>query len=284
MISKLVAALVPYWKYNFLVSFLTLCILLVSWCMVYGYLKTKMVSVTENHMSEKQYKLEKTGNKESGTAKKIIATGFVGIVAIGIFRNMFGRAIAMLTPTILMESYEELSASTATILSIIMVLFSMIGLLLFRFIQVKITRNEIMGIMGLFISSIPLLILSSFVGNLHYMFVLISLSVCSLFFNIAGSFSDYIPMRYVLFEKSGTVAGVLNCAAGLGNVFAAYVFAYMAEFLPWRIVIFSWIVLLVVGIVLCLAILKKWNNFIGSNLKREKRKAYQKISIRDLTE
>ena len=260
MISKLVAAIVPYWKYNFLVSFLILVILLVFWLIVYGYLKTKMVIVTDDSLIKKQSKLE---NKESDLAKKIIATGFICIIAIGVFRNTVGRAIAMLTPTILMESYTQLSASTATILSIIMVLFSMIGLLMFRFIQMKITKNEIIAIMGLFVCCIPLLFLSSFVGNLHYMYVLISLSVCSLFFNIAGSFSDYIPMRYVSFGKSGTVAGVLNCAAGLGNVFASYVFAYMAEFLPWRIVIFAWIVLLMVGIVLCLSIIKRWNSFIG---------------------
>lgn len=260
--SKLVATFVPHWKINFLVSFIVLMILLVAWCLVYSPLKKQMVLSDEAAVSEEKADIN-TSRQSGHSWKSIIATGLICIVAVGFFYNVVSKAISMLTPTMLMESYESLSASGATLLSIVMIVISTMGIFLFKFIQRRITKNEIKALSIMLILCIPFLAVSCFIGSIHYICVLISLSVSLLLLSIAASFYNCIPMRYVYNGKSGTVAGMLNAAAAFANVLASFVFAYMAEFLPWKFIIIAWGALVLIAVALCLSVFRKWKNFIG---------------------
>lgn len=62
--------------------------------------------------------------------------------------------------------------------------------------------------------------------------------------------------------RIGTVSGILNATASIGNVVASYIFAKMAEVMPWHNVAICWLVVIIVCCSLCTGVLSKWTRFI----------------------
>ena len=72
---------------------------------------------------------------------------------------------------------------------------------------------------------------------------------------------SFIALHFDRYGRIGTVSGILNATASVGNVFASYLFAKMAEIMPWRGVTASWLLVIVFCCLLCLAVLPRWTRF-----------------------
>ena len=72
----------------------------------------------------------------------------------------------------------------------------------------------------------------------------------------------FVSKRFVPYGKAGTVSGIINAAAGFANVFASFVFAKMAETLPWTTITLSWVLSVAVALLLCLCVTRTWTRFI----------------------
>ena len=74
----------------------------------------------------------------------------------------------------------------------------------------------------------------------------------------------YTSQRFEKYGIIGTVSGILNSTASVGNILASYVFAKMSELMPWRMVTVSWLSVIFICILLCLTVFKRWTRFIKS--------------------
>ncbi|MBR2354016.1 MAG: MFS transporter [Clostridia bacterium] len=267
-LSMLMASLVTHWVDNFRFALAILTTTLIVWSICYPQFSKRMVEEEPQTPipSEKHYK-EHLMTPRLG--KLFLASGVIFIVAIGFFRNMLDNAIKLLTPTMLMESYDSIPASIANRLSLILILFSAIGILLAGFIQKRITSNECRAMTILFGLTIPFLTVTCFVGTLPYPIVLICLAFAVLLLHGCAPFGGtYASSRFVPYGKAGTISGIINAAAGFANVFASFVFAKMAETFPWTTITLSWLMAAVVGLVLVLCVTRTWTRFI--NLHKSK--------------
>ena len=262
--SMLMASLVSHWVDNFRLSFIILAVMLILWFLLYPQLSKRMIETEdpESHLStETQYK-EHLVTPRFG--KLFLASGLCVLILISFSRNMLDNALKLLTPTMLMETYDSIPAALANRLSLLLILFSAIGILVGGWVQKRITANESRVTSLMLALSIPFMIVTCFVGSVSYLWILISLSVAVLLLHGAGPFSgSFVARRFVPYGKSGTVSGILNAAAGFGNVFASFAFAKMAESLPWTAITLTWVICIAVSLLLSLCVTRTWTRFIS---------------------
>ena len=261
--SMLMASLVNHWVDNFRLSFLILAITLLVWLIAYPRLSRRMVDAEdpESHLPFEKRHEEHLIPPRFG--KLFLASGLVILIFISFFRNMLDNAVKMVTPTMLMETYDSIPAAIANRLSLLLVLFSAVGIILGGQIQKRITDDESRATTLMLALAVPFMAVTCFVGSLPYPLILISLSVGVMLLHGAAPFSgSFAARRFVPYGKSGTVSGILNAAAGFGNVFASFAFAKMAETLPWSAITLTWVICLAVTILLSLGVTRTWTRFI----------------------
>lgn len=257
-LSMLIASFVSHWKQNFLVSVISLLIMIIIYAILNSFLSKKMVE--ESVLEEKSKKTE--GNK-APMLPLMLSSGLIVFLIICFLRGAIDNGIKMMTPVMLMESYDSLPAALSTRMSSVLIIFSALGTLVAGTVQSKITRNESKAQIILYAVSVLPLLVVCFVGHIHYIWVLLALSFAVLFVHGAAPFSQsFIALHFEKYGRIGTVSGILNATASVGNVLASYIFAKMAEIIPWRGVTISWLVVIIACGVLCVAVLPRWTKFV----------------------
>ena len=254
----LVASVVPKWQQNFIISAIALAVILVVWIVTYGFLEKRMSE------GELEVNSSDTGNEHTPKMGKLSRiSGLPVLLVISLTLATLSNGIKMVTPVMIMESYDNMPAAVATRLSIILIVFSVFGVFLTNIIREKITRNEVKAIILLLIVSLPVAVVSCFVGRLHYLTILVFLAVAVAFLQSSQPFSNsFAAARFTIYGRGGTVSGLLNATAAMGNLFASYVFPVMAETLPWSYIAMLWCGLIVFGVLLSLSITRLWTEFI----------------------
>ena len=266
-LSMTFAAIVDFWKDNFLWSFILLSVFLVMWITVYPLLQRKM-AVSDVAVELKEQAADETIN--ISFMDMIFTSGLWLIIIIGLMRGIIDSAVKMVTPTMLMESYAELGASISTALSIVVAVFAAFGIFVSRLVQTKITSNEMKAAPLLIAISVPALALCCFIGKIHYAWALAGLTFVTVFVSSASLFTNStIAKRFVVYGKSGTVAGIVNAALSVSNVVASFVFPAMAESVPWSTITTLWLVLAVLLILLSLLTLSRWTKFINNTSQEQ---------------
>lgn len=258
-ISLLVASFVSNWVDNFLVSTIAPLVFLVLW--VVGY------KLLERHMVEVEVQPSGTQAKQADTDMKTLMqkSGVLWVVLISLVATAISTGLKTCAPTMLMESYGELSAAVANRLSIFLILFSVSGMVLAGGFRRKVTANEMQAIAIFIFLALPFLFMACTVGIWNYWLILALLSGAIIFIQAMTPFSNsYSAARFSGYGRSGTIAGILNGSAAFGNVIATYVFPAMAEHLPWSSVVLTWGIGGVVIIAISVCLYKKWTLFIHS--------------------
>ncbi len=255
--SMLIASFIKHWQNNFLVAIISLLITMAIYAVLNHYLEGKMV----------EEDVESADSKANQTEKKpmlplMLSSGLIAFLIICLLRVAIDNGIKMMTPVMLMESYSNLPAAISTRLSSILIIFSALGTFVAGFMKSGITKNEAKAQLILYaVSLIPLAVVC-FVGGIHYAWILVALSVAIILIHGAGPFSQsFAALHFERYGRIGTVSGILNATASIGNILASYLFARMAEFMPWKGVGASWLITIVICGILCIAVLPRWTKF-----------------------
>ncbi len=258
-LSMLVASFVSDWRQNFLISVISLLAFLLMYIVFYRFIDKKMISDEVSEIS-KETKLDK---EKQPVLPLMMSSGLIAFMVVCLLRTAIDNGIKMMTPVMLMESYEALPAAISTRISSILVLFSAAGILISGLVRSKITGNEAKAQIFLYgICIIPLAVVC-FVGSVHYLVVLIALSLSVMVIHSASPFSQsFLALRFDKYGRIGTVSGILNATASIGNVIASYGFAKMAEMVPWSTVSISWTAAALICAGICAVMMPRWTRFI----------------------
>jgi sugar phosphate permease len=256
--SMLISSFVTHWQQNFLVSVISLIITIVAYAVLNSFLDKKMVEAEP--VSQEDSK--KTEINKQPMLPLMLSSGLIVFLIVCLLRVAIDNGIKMMTPVMLMESYKDLPAAISTRMSSVLIIFSAIGIFVAGFMQKNITRNEAKAQIILYAVSLLPLVVVCFLGYIHYIWILAALSVSIMLIHGAAPFSQsFVALHFENYGRIGTVSGILNATASVGNVLASYVFAKMAEIMPWRGVTTSWLVTIVVCGLLCLIVLPRWIKF-----------------------
>ncbi len=86
----------------------------------------------------------------------------------------------------------------------------------------------------------------------------------ALFIHGAYPFSNsFAAARFSDCGRNGTVSGILNGAAAVGNIFASYVIPKMSESMSWSTIVLFWMGFILAATLLAAGMMRKWTSFIG---------------------
>ncbi len=260
--SMLVASFVSNWRHNFLISVISTLIMIVIYFFFNAYIEKKMV------VEEIEYNKNEESNKSKETKKApmlplMLTSGFSILMITCLFRNSIDNAIKLMTPVMLMESYNNLPAAISTRLSTVLIVFSLLGILIAGVVQRKVTKNEPKAQLIFYIAALLPLIVTCFLGRIHYIWILSALAIANMLIHGASPFcQSFVALHFEKYGRIATASGILNATASAGNILASYVFAKMAEIIPWSGVVISWLASIAFCGVLCMIVIPKWTKFI----------------------
>lgn len=256
--SLLVASFLTDWRDNFVVCVVSLVIMIGIYMLLNSIAEKKMVEAD----------ILKDDSDTKPTAEKapmlplMMSSGLAVFLVVCLLRVAIDNGIKMMTPVMLMESYDGLPAALSTRLSSVLVIFSALGIFTSGFVKRSVTKNEAKAQIMLYVLSLLPLGVVCFIGRIHYMWILSALCIAIVLIHGAGPFSQsFVALHFDRYGRIGTVSGVLNATASVGNILASYTFARMAEVMPWTGVAASWVITIFVCLIFCGAVLPRWSRF-----------------------
>ena len=273
--TYLLAAIVPHWKYSFIITIVALALFTVGL-----HLFEKRLSPYMKWDRKEKYEVDNNSSKVNyslSTKEVLLKSGFFFVVASLIFSTATTQSQKTFASIMFVENYDKVSSSLGNILTIVFLIAGLIGTLLAGKIC-KSVKNEVLGMAISFGSMIPPLIVCSFVGSVP-IFAMVS---CFSIVAVAESFSALLRTRYTMtyakFGKSGMAAGILNSAMAASFVLSSYVVPLLIENFGWHTAIFMWAMFMVIAAILLLISNTKYKKMINQFSTEETRTETAKIN------
>lgn len=248
VLTYAVSAIIPKWQYNFLVS----AAVLVACTVVMQVFCHKLDPILKKDRDVPQAPraAQVCDAHKISTAKLFLMSGFFAVLPAVLLRTMVENGTKSMSPTMLMQSYADISPSTGNLLNILIILAGIVGTLITKaLIYPRIIKNEIVGTFILFALALPFAFVLRSVGEMPLWLVIISLCAISTVLTSTHLLTQYFNMNYVKYGKNGTAAGLLNCAASFGLVLQFCVFGPVAENFGWNVIADIWVWMMIVAIV-----------------------------------
>lgn len=266
VLSYIFAGFASSWRSNFEISAISLIACFIFWIIAGKFFDKRMVSDNINshgvaHLPEYR---QPEKNKKAGFSKLLIKSGLIILLPAVIIRTVFEQGIQTIIPTMINESYDNITPSFSSILNLVPIFFGIFGKISMDFICKKRTYNQAMAMGVIFAVLAPMLASMLLIGKINMWFILIIVSVV-VFIAAAGSYiATFMALPFTPYGFNGTAAGILNAMASLGIVVGNYALTRIADDYSWAEV---WIVLAcmsIAGFVLCLIAFTPWKNFSKS--------------------
>ncbi len=247
MLSYLLVAVVPHWRYSFLVSAVLLLFFGVG------------LHIYESHLNPymkwdrfENIKAENVTMPTSYGVKGIfLKSGFFFVVVAILFSITVNQSKKSLSSIMFVETYDNVSASLGNILTVVLLVAGLVGTVIAGKL-VKHIKNQLLSMALICTVQLPLLFLCSYVGNISITFIVVILCITVVLESIEGLIRTNYTMTFAKYGKSGTAAGILNAAMSASYMLAAYVIPLLVEKLGWRAVIFIWLGMMLLSATLLL--------------------------------
>jgi OPA family glycerol-3-phosphate transporter-like MFS transporter len=232
----------------------------IFWEIIVLYIKPKL---KEKELVEVPIS-EITSSRESvGFWKLAVSGGIIILFFIAIMRSAFDLGLKALAPSIINESYQDVSAVIATIMSTIIIVAGILGSFFGSILYSRFVRNEALAIVVLFTAAFPFVCLMLLVGKINYLFIVAFLALIVFILSTASMFtSSYIASRFNKWNLGASVAGFINGGAALGIVVANMLFTALADRWGWYFTISVWVILVAVSILLAGIFFVVWTKFL----------------------
>lgn len=262
VINYAVAALIPHWKLNFLISAVGLILFALFWEITMHSIRPFILE-KEIELSDKPVHTHYHEHQDDVHILSLLAkSGMLLFLAVTLTRSIFDNGLKTLVATMINENYESVTPAVATAITIIILVLGALGPTLAHQIYPRFVKNEITATIILFAIGTPFGVLLLLTGTVHYWWIVVFLSFFILMMNAASLFTSYISARFNKWGKSATLAGATNMMTSLGIVVSNFVFTRVVEAYSWNTTIWIWVVLLAIANVLLWIIAPMWKKFL----------------------
>ena len=196
--------------------------------------------------------------------------GAIALIMPGIMlQGMLRDGVTNWMPSFLLETFG-LSEENSIISTVILAIFTMISYSAFRALQQRFFKNEVTCAATIFAGSAVLCALL-FVINLFAptaalipSLILMALTVAAMH-GINLMLISIVPRRFVVFGKVSTYSGILNASTYVGAALSTYGFAALAETFDWNFTILTWVIISLVGAVVCFFGARIWQRHLDEH-------------------
>ncbi len=269
-LSYLVAAVVPNWKYNFLISAVVLAVFAVIIYVMYKkVVLPRMKPDYDVHVSENgKIEFEETQKEKTPAMGLFIKSGFFIMCVLVFCRVVIDNGIKTLSPVMLMESYE-ISPSLSNALGLIVIVAGLLGMLLVGFIYPRFVRNELWVHVGMLAFALPFTVALKNMVHIGALGTVVSMCIISALFTAMRTLAYNYNLRFVKYGKSGTAAGISNAAESLAVMAQSYGFTYIADKSGWNPVMSICVITVIAAIVLNIGVIYSWSMFKKTEKAKE---------------
>jgi len=189
---------------------------------------------------------------------------FCAIVAMGFLRD----GIESWLPTLYAEAFNR-DPSESTLISVVLPIFAILSIVIITALHKKVFCNEVFGSAVMFTLSaaicIPLLVLitaESAVGRV--VCLVLAALVCGTMHACNFLLISCLPGRFASVGRAAGASGFCNACVYVGAAVSTYGLALISELFSWRGAIGSWLIVSIVGLLMCLLAYKRYTAFYKS--------------------
>ncbi|MBO5452356.1 MAG: MFS transporter [Clostridia bacterium] len=249
------------WRYIFIIDAIILGIMLIIW-LIPGMKASKVLtgeSVEKNIYDSKMHQNDNA--PEISYIKLLRVSGILILLITGFIRTALDLGIKSWAPTLMVQSYG-ISPSFATTLTTILMVINLSGVFIANFIYPKYFKNVISALCTCFIICMPASIAMLFIGKIPLWSVVIMLIFFTTMMYCGNQLINVVvPSFFNKYNRSGSIAGILNAAASFGAVASNFGYGLLADKFGWSGTILSWSVMGIISIISCIIIVPIWTKF-----------------------
>lgn len=262
VLAYLVAAILPKWQYNFMISAVALFGFAILFHIIGKRVEKHMVQDTKPIEVNFKNKQQNIKLNKVNIAKVFLISGFPLMVFATILRYTVSSGIQTISATLLMESYKHISPSVGNLLNILIIIAGIVGIITInQFLYPRLIHNEAIGIFLLLGISLPIVIVMQFVGKVPVVLMIVLLCIAAALLTGSNLLMSRSSVRFAKYGKNGLAAGIDNSAASTAVLVHNWGILSVAEGHGWLTVIRLWMVFLVVAVV-CIGIsVPLWEKF-----------------------
>lgn len=262
LLAYVVAAIVPKWQHNFIISAVSL--------FLFGFVFHVACNKVEKHMvpdKSERPKQGKTVETNISIWKLFLVSGFLLMVVVAAMRCIVENGVKTLSATMLMESYGHISPALGNILNTLIIIAGVIGVAFVnQFIYPRLIRDEAVATLILIVvAMIPVMALT-LLGKAPVFLMVASLCVVTAILSGISIITSRCTASFGKYGKNGLASGVVNSAAAVAIMIQNYGITYVADHAGWDMVVWLFIVLLFVSAI-CIGIaVPLWRKFKTNKL------------------
>ncbi len=255
LLTYVVAAILPSWEYNFLLSFIVLLALAVI-MHFYDIRISRFMKPDAPQNSERKGSIRKY---RGSTFSMFWKSGFIMLLIVPFALMVVGQGVKTLSPTMLVELFD-ITPSRSNLVNTLIIIAGICGTLLVKLVLYpRIIKNEVVGMLiTLAMASVSAALLVFVPGLTSTVLVLAAVALLT---TAPSLFVSYFNTNFTVYGKNGTAAGISNAASSLGIVVCSYVILKISELYSWRTVKIIWLAMLVLCVFVIAIVLPMSNRF-----------------------
>lgn len=218
-------------------------------------------------VTEQTDKIETNESKphHDSLGKILIISGVLIILAAIALQGFLRDGIETWMPTYL-SSVFGLDSEVSILMSVILPLVSILGSYLYTELFKRVLKNEVLGSLIFFgTAALLLLVLWQFYAANAVLSLILAALSSSLMHGVNMMLISYLPTRFTYTGKVSTISGITNACTYVGSTVAMFLNPIIATAFGWRGALLVWLIIALVGVVVCVITLKRWTTFVKQN-------------------
>lgn len=249
------------WRAIFIMNCVVLTATLLFW-VTSGAKASKILTHESTIKTKYDSKMHQTSNAIKIPYVKLLKiSGIMLLLIPGFIRTALDLGIKSWAPTIMVQTYG-ISPSFATSLTTILMIINLSGVFIANFIYPKYFKNPVTALNSCFIACLPVTLIMLLIGKIS-LFAIVTMLIISTTIMYCGNqlLNVVVPSFFNKYNRSGSIAGILNAAASFGAVASNFGYGYLADKFGWTGTILSWSIMGIISIIFCVLTVPVWVKF-----------------------
>ena len=259
MLNYAVAAVVPHWQDNFVVSFIGLFTLALIWWLTSRSSKDYIASLDLTGKAKLPSGAQEKDSNIS-TSKLFYVSGIAFIFALAFFRSLVEN-MKSFVPSMISAEYVHVDPSMSTFMTLIPLFCGAAAPVFSNFLSKKV-ENEMRVVTCIFVAILPVSLVTLLIGQINYWFIIGAMALVT-FGSGASTFfiTTLIAAKFNKWGKGATAAGLINAFTAIGNVVASALVTWIADNFSWRMSLLALVIFIVITLAVSLLELPIWKRF-----------------------
>lgn len=202
--------------------------------------------------------------KSSGSLSTIFTPVMICVMLAIVLQGMLRDGVTTWMPSYILETYK-LSSVVSILTGVILPLFGILSFRAASRLHEKVFTNPVKCAGVIFgIGAISAVGLYFFTGHSAVLSVALSALLTGCMHGVNLMLICMVPACFKKYGNVSTASGIINLCTYIGSAASTYGIALLSEKFGWNFTLLTWVIIAVVGTVLCLGSANGWKNKYGA--------------------